>query len=166
MRAFLLSTMFVAACSAAPESSSARADSANPSQAATPVAAAAHQTSDSITVYKTPTCGCCAKWVDHLREHGYHVTTVDQNDLSDVKRRLGVAGPLQSCHTATVGGYVVEGHVPAADIRRLLAERPSVSGLAVPGMPAGSPGMEGFRSERYDVLTFDKSGATTVFAAH
>lgn len=122
--------------------------------------------SDTITVYKTPTCGCCTNWVDHVRKAGYHVVAIDQNDLSDVKQRLGVSQQLSSCHTATVGGYVVEGHVPAQDIARLLADRPNVVGIAVPGMPAGSPGMEGFYSERYSVLTFDKAGATKVFAEH
>jgi hypothetical protein len=165
MRILVIAALLLAACSPATPESSARSDSGSPASPATRVAAA-HQTSDTITVYKTPTCGCCAKWVDHLREHGYHVNAIDQNDLSEVKSRLGVSSALQSCHTATVGGYVVEGHVPAADIRRLLAERPSVTGLAVPGMPSGSPGMEGFRSERYDVLAFDKGGATKVFASH
>lgn len=122
----------------------------------------------TVTVYKTPTCGCCRGWVDHLRAQGFRVETVDRDDLTMVKAANGVPGQLESCHTATVGGYVVEGHVPARDIRRLLAERPPVIGLAAPGMPVGSPGMEvpGSPAERYDVVSFDRSGATSVFASH
>jgi hypothetical protein len=139
----------------------------DPGEDIPPAAAQVAQlTSDTITVYKTPTCGCCANWVDHVRKAGYHVVAIDQNDLTDVKKRLGVSQELSSCHTATVAGYVVEGHVPAQDIARLLAQRPNVVGIAVPGMPAGSPGMEGFYSERYSVLTFDRAGTTTVFAQH
>ena len=121
-----------------------------------------------VTVYKTPTCGCCRAWVDHLRDSGFRVETVDRVDLTMVKSANGVPERLASCHTATVGGYVVEGHVPAEDIRRLLRERPAVAGLAVPGMPVGSPGMEvpGTRADRYDVLSFDRAGVTSVFASH
>jgi hypothetical protein len=121
-----------------------------------------------VTVYKTPTCGCCRAWVDHLRDAGFHVETVDRDDLTMVKSANGVPERLASCHTATVGDYVVEGHVPAEDIRRLLRERPAVAGLAVPGMPVGSPGMEvpGRPADRYDVLSFDRAGVTSVFASH
>ena len=122
----------------------------------------------TVTVYKTPTCGCCRAWVDHLRAQGFRVETVDRDDLTMVKAANGVPGQLQSCHTATVGGYVVEGHVPAGDIRRLLAHGPPVAGLAVPGMPVGSPGMEvpGTPAERYDVVSFDRAGAIRAFASH
>lgn len=119
-----------------------------------------------LTVYKTPTCGCCGKWVDHLREAGFAVATVDLPDLTAVKAKNGVPPELASCHTAVVDGYVVEGHVPAADVLRLLDERPAVAGLAVPGMPIGSPGMEGSRPERYTVYAFDSSGQTSRFATH
>ncbi len=119
-----------------------------------------------VTVYKTPTCGCCTNWVEHLRDEGFAVETVDQPNLSPVKTEHGVPGALQSCHTAVVDGYVVEGHVPAADIRKLLAERPAVTGIAVPGMPMGSPGMEGSYSDPYEVFTFDRSGPLEIFAAH
>ena len=95
-----------------------------------------------ITVYKSPTCGCCNKWVSHLRDAGFKVNTINSDDLESIKLSAGVQPFLQSCHTALVDGYVVEGHVPASDIKRLLQERPAVTGLAVPGMPAGSPGME------------------------
>ena len=120
-----------------------------------------------VMVYKTPTCGCCRAWVEHLRNAGFRVETVDRDDLTMVKSATGVPERLASCHTATVGGYVVEGHVPAEDIRRLLRERPTVAGLAVPGMPVGSPGMEvpGRPADRYDVLSFDRAGVTSVFAS-
>lgn len=120
------------------------------------------------TVYKTPTCGCCQAWVDHLTASGFRVTTVDRQDLAPIKAEHGVGEHLASCHTALIGGYVVEGHVPAADIVRLLKERPAVAGIAVPGMPSGSPGMEmpGVPADRYDVLSFDRTGATRVFASH
>jgi hypothetical protein len=119
-----------------------------------------------VTVYKTPTCGCCTNWVEHLRDEGFAVETVDQPDLSPVKTEHGVPGALQSCHTAVVDGYVIEGHVPAEDIRKLLAERPAVTGIAVPGMPMGSPGMEGPYSDPYEVFTFDRTGPLEIFAAH
>lgn len=122
--------------------------------------------STTVTVWKSPTCGCCRNWVDHMREEGFTVVTIDTSDVNPVKRRHGVAPDLGSCHTATVGGYVLEGHVPAADVRRLLAERPPVVGLAVPGMPTGSPGMEGPFSQKYDVIAFDRSGGRSVFASH
>lgn len=119
-----------------------------------------------ITVYKSPTCACCTEWVGHLRRHGFRVKTEDLADLRPIKVRHGVPAELESCHTALVGGYVVEGHVPADLIERLLRERPRVVGVAVPGMPVGSPGMAvpGGRVDRYQVLTFDRSGKTGVFA--
>lgn len=134
---------------------------------ATVVLISCHQaTAPRLTVYKTPTCGCCGKWVRHMRDAGFEVTTVDLNDLTAVKSKNGVPAEIAACHTAIVEGYVVEGHVPASDVLRLLAERPPVSGLVVPGMPVGSPGMEGPRPERYDVYAFDSSGRTTRFAVH
>jgi hypothetical protein len=119
-----------------------------------------------IVVYKDPDCGCCKNWVEHLRKHGFRVVTHDTRDMNSVKATFGVAADLQSCHTATVNGYVIEGHVPAADIARLLKEHPKVAGLAVPGMPAGSPGMEVGSVEHYSVIAFDKTGAQKVFARH
>ena len=119
-----------------------------------------------VEVYKSPTCGCCVKWVAHLEQHGFTVKVVDVPDPSVVKSRVAVPGRLASCHTALVDGYIVEGHVPATDVRRLLEERPSIAGLAVPGMPMGSPGMEGPNPTPYDVLTFDRSGTLTVFSSH
>jgi len=118
-----------------------------------------------MTVYKSPTCGCCSKWVDHVKAAGFTVKTIDQSDLSELKADLGVTKALSSCHTALVGGYVIEGHVPAADIQRLLKEHPKIVGLAAPGMPGAGPGMDTSK-EAYDVLAFDSAGKTTVWAKH
>ena len=118
-----------------------------------------------IKVYKSPTCGCCEKWVEHLRTEGFAVVTHDVADVTPIKLENGVKPELSACHTAFVDGYVVEGHVPASDIRRLLAERPSVAGLAVPGMPVGSPGMEGPKPVPYEVLSFGAQGVR-VFSKH
>jgi hypothetical protein len=119
-----------------------------------------------VTVYKSPTCGCCAKWVDHMKENGFDVETVEVKDLRMIKSMAGVTPPLQSCHTARVGGYVIEGHVPASDVKRLLQEHPQVKGLAAPEMPMGAPGMDGPRHDPYDVVTFDGEGHSEVFAHH
>lgn len=119
----------------------------------------------TVQVYKSPDCGCCNGWIDHLRENGFTVTATNVKDVTPIKAENGVPRGLASCHTAIVGGYVVEGHVPAEDIRRLLSEKPAVSGLAVPGMPIGSPGMEGPKPERYEVLTFGSEGVST-FSRH
>jgi hypothetical protein len=119
-----------------------------------------------VIVYKSPTCGCCGKWMEHLRDNGFEVKSRDVENVTPYKIRYGVSPDLASCHTAVVEGYAIEGHVPASDIRRLLRERPKVKGLAVPGMPQGSPGMEGPNPQRYEVLTFDEQGNTKVFARH
>lgn len=119
-----------------------------------------------ITVYKSPTCGCCTKWVSHLRENGFEVETTDLNDLRIIKSMSGIKPEQASCHTAKVDGYVIEGHVPADDIKRLLAEHPEARGLAVPGMPMGSPGMESAQPDHYQVLLLDNDGNTQVFAEH
>ena len=126
---------------------------------ATPVA--------SVTVYKDPNCGCCKEWIEHLRKHAFKVVAKDTSDVSGIKRSGRVPTQLVSCHTAFVNGYVIEGHVPADDIKRLLKEKPKVAGLAVAGMPAGSPGMEqGNRKDKYDVIAFNRDGSTRVFAKH
>lgn len=131
-----------------------------------PVAAAPPGPGD-IVVYKSPTCGCCDAWIEHLRAARFTVVPRDTSDVGAVKRRLGVLPSLESCHTAVVGRYVVEGHVPADVIERLLEERPPIVGLAVPGMPAGSPGMEGARPHvPYDVIAFDSLGRTWVYARY
>jgi len=120
----------------------------------------------TITVYKDASCGCCKSWIEHLIKHGYRVDAKDSDDMTEIKRSLGVPEALTSCHTAVVNGYLIEGHVPAADIARLLKTKPKVAGLAVPGMPMGSPGMEGPRTQKYDVLSFDKAGKTKIFASY
>ena len=116
-----------------------------------------------LLVYKSPTCGCCDGWVDHLREEGFTVETRDVANPNVVKTDVGLPARLASCHTAIVDGYVVEGHVPAEAVRKLLEERPQIAGLAVPGMPIGSPGMEGPNPEPYVVYAFDRAGNTTEF---
>jgi hypothetical protein len=121
---------------------------------------------ETVVVYKSPTCGCCKGWVKHLRENGYQVEVHEQYNVTPVKERLGVPRSLRSCHTAQVGGYVIEGHVPASDIQRLLKERPAIDGLAAPGMPMGSPGMEGPRRDPYDVIAYTRGGGTRVYASH
>ena len=120
-----------------------------------------------VTVFKSPTCGCCKEWVEHLRRHAFTVVSKDTSDVSSVKRTAHVPANLYSCHTAFVNGYVVEGHVPAEDIQRLLKDKPKIAGIAVPGMPAGSPGMEaGPRKDAYEVVAFKRDGTTSVYAKH
>lgn len=118
-----------------------------------------------VTVYKSPSCGCCTAWAEHMEEAGFAVEVVDDPDLRAVKAEHGVPPSLRTCHTATVEGYTIEGHVPAADVRRLLDERPPVAGIGVAGMPVGSPGMPG-PAERYDVVAFTADGRTAVYARH
>ncbi len=126
----------------------------------------AHASGETLELWKTPWCGCCTAWVDHMRAAGFEVRVTELEDLEPVKTRLGVTPELASCHTGLIGGYVIEGHVPAADVARLLKEKPQATGLAVPGMPIGSPGMEmGDRKDAYDVLLFDENG-TEVFSHH
>jgi hypothetical protein len=117
-----------------------------------------------ITVYKTPSCGCCGKWIEHMEAEGYEVDVRNVADPNPVKAEYGVPSDLRSCHTAVVDGYVVEGHVPGDLVTRMLAERPEVKGIAVPGMPIGSPGMEGPNPQPYDVIAFDAAGNRSVFA--
>ena len=120
-----------------------------------------------MTIYKSKTCGCCRNWVDHVKAAGFSTSVHDEEELDQLKDELGVPKAVRSCHTALVGGYLIEGHVPATDIRRLLAERPKVAGLAVPGMPAGSPGMaEPGKEGDYEVVAFQSNGSTSRFAAH
>lgn len=118
-----------------------------------------------VLVFKSPTCGCCSKWVDHMNEAGFEVKTRDVADVRPVKKKFSVPPGMGSCHTAIVEDYVVEGHVPADVVKRLLKEKPDVAGIAVPGMPIGSPGMEqGNRRDSYEILTFDEEGNTSVYA--
>lgn len=129
---------------------------------------AGQQQQPTIDVYKSATCGCCSKWVEHLKHNGFTVRTTNREDLAQFKASHHVPPRVQSCHTAVVNGYVIEGHVPASDVQRLIKERPAVVGLAVPGMPIGSPGMEipGRGVQPFDVIAFDKDRQTRVFASH
>jgi hypothetical protein len=118
-----------------------------------------------MSVYKSPSCGCCQKWVDYMRSHGFDPKVQDVENIGAVKLKLGVREEFASCHTAEIGGYVVEGHVPVETVQRLLKERPKIAGIAVPNMPAGSPGMEvpGGRKDAYNILAFTSDGKTTVY---
>ncbi len=124
--------------------------------------------SKEITMYKNPECGCCNKWISYLKKHNFNVTEINTRDVFAEKKRLGVPEKLAACHTAVIDGYVVEGHATIRDIKRLLLLRPDVTGIAIPGMPIGSPGMEqGNTKEKYNVMTFDKNtGNTEVFVTH
>lgn len=131
------------------------------------VTAATVKSSKELVVYKSPTCGCCGAWIQHMKNNGFTVTFHDVKDVQPYKKKYGVPSDMASCHTAIIDGYVVEGHVPAADVKRLLKERPQVIGLAVPGMPVGSPGMEmGNRKDPYDTVAIQKDGSVKVFQAH
>lgn len=133
---------------------------------ATPILVA---TETSVEVWKSATCSCCGNWVKHLEANGFAVTVnaAEPGMLATLKQQAGIDAKLASCHTAKIAGYVIEGHVPASDIKRLVAEHPDAVGLTVPGMPVGSPGMEqGGEFEPYDVLLLKKDGTTTVFAHH
>lgn len=166
----LLGLVSLAACST-PEKDGATADSApaphTSASGATHTVALNPADSSLITVYKTPTCGCCAEWVDHMRANGFRVAVTDVAQLGPVKQTHGVPGDVATCHTGKIGGYFVEGHVPAEDVRRMLRERPDIIGIAVPGMPQGSPGMEqGGTPESYDVIAIGKDGSRKVWASH
>jgi hypothetical protein len=123
----------------------------------------AHGAPVKMTVYKTPSCGCCKDWIAYMKREGFSASVVDLNDLSDIKRSSGVPAKLESCHTALIGAYVIEGHVPADLVKKVLAEKTNISGLAVPGMPPGAPGMDTGKAP-YDVIAWDKAGRTSVFA--
>jgi hypothetical protein len=131
-------------------------------------AAAAPQPPEVVDVYQSATCGCCSRWAEHLRQSGFSVrtTVLPDHEIPAFKVRHGVPPQVQSCHTAIVGDYVIEGHVPAIDIRRVLIEQPALHGLATPGMPRGAPGMEvwGAKPQPYSVMAFDKDGGTWIFA--
>ncbi len=172
-----LLALAVAACGADSDGAPAPAAEAPPSPESQALAEAAsartpipldHEGPIAMRVYMSPTCGCCSLWVDHVKEHGFEVEMVLRDDMFEVKRSFGIADRLTSCHTGVVNGYLVEGHVPASDIRRLLADAPDgVRGLTVPGMPIGSPGMEvDDRVDPYDVLLFRTDGSTEVFASY
>ena len=124
------------------------------------------QGAPKVEVFKSPSCGCCGAWVDHMRQNGFQVSTHDVSDVPAERKKLGMPDRLGSCHSAKVAGYVIEGHVPAADIRRLLKDRPQAIGLTVPGMVPGSPGMEAAKTMPYDTLLVARDGTTRVFARH
>ena len=151
----LICTLIAAACGG-----SETAESAEP----LPLLAGGSSDLPAVLVYKTPTCGCCNGWIEHLRAAGFTVDARNTTDLMTIKMDAGVPTPMMSCHTSLVDGYVVEGHVPAEQLKRLLAERPDLAGIAVPGMPAGSPGMESSNPQPYQVLSFDNEGNAAVFA--
>jgi hypothetical protein len=158
MKRILAIVLIAAACEKPnPDAAPVQVAAATPVQA-TPVAGR------TIKVYKDANCGCCKEWIAHLEQNGFTVEAMDMPDLSAVKAKYGVKQELQACHTGVIGNYVVEGHVPADLIVKMLEEKPAIAGIAVPGMPMGSPGMEGATKQPYDVLTFDSAGRTTVYA--
>jgi len=124
------------------------------------------QAATQVEVFKSPHCGCCGKWIEHLQQNGFQVSTREVNDVPAARKKLGMPDRLGSCHTARIGDYVIEGHVPAADIQRLLKEKPKALGLAVPSMPPGSPGMETAKPVPYETLLVQADGSTRVFARH
>ena len=127
----------------------------------------AQSTPPVMTVQRDPGCGCCMNWVAHLKRAGFKVTVSESSEMQVIKDRKGIPRSVRSCHTGVIDGYVVEGHVPVEDIKRMLKERPAIVGIATPGMPVGSPGMEaGSKRDPYDVIAFDASGKTRVFASH
>lgn len=148
------------ACARAPESAGVVATEQQASATSTVSVKAAH-----MVVHKSPTCGCCGLWVEHMQQAGFSVEVIETDDLAPIKERLGVPYGKGSCHTAEVDGYVIEGHVPAEDIRRLLAERPKARGLVLPGMPLGSPGMEvpDGRVQPYTVELVAEDGSSSAF---
>ena len=158
------------ACNAAPtpQPPAAVVADAPSTREATSSATPANAALPHVVVHKTPTCGCCGSWIEHLRAAGFQVEAQDHDDLGPAKERLGVPYGKGSCHTAEVGGYLVEGHVPAADIKRLLAEKPDARGLVLPGMPIGSPGMESpdGRVQPYTVELVERDGSTRPWASH
>jgi len=119
-----------------------------------------------VVVYKDPSCGCCGQWIKHLRRNGFSVVVNNVDDMEPIKREAGIPDAMESCHTAYVGGYSIEGHVPASDITRMLAENLAVKGLAVPGMPSSAPGMDDPDNEPYTVFAFNTNGTTSVFASY
>ena len=120
----------------------------------------------TVTVWKSPSCGCCKGWVKHMQDSGFQVKVHDLDDLDKIKKMASIPEPFHSCHTARVGNYMIEGHVPASDVKRLLASKPAAHGLAAPGMPAGSPGMEVGDRDPYDVLLFNPNGSSEVFSSY
>lgn len=131
-----------------------------------PLPSIAEESAGEVTVYKDPSCECCGRWVSHMRQNGFSVVVNNVDDMTPVKRFMGIPEALESCHTATVGNYRVEGHVPASDIKQVLAKKVAIKGLAVPGMPMSAPGMDSPENEPYTVLSFDDAGTVSNFSSH
>ena len=164
--ALAVAALLSSACGSCGQDNSGSRDGrpANPPAVAS-ASAVAPASTDSLVVYKSPTCGCCEKWVQHMRDAGFRVIVHDTVDATPIKTKAGVTEHLASCHTAFVGGYTVEGHVPATDVQRLLRERPAIAGLAAPGMPSSAPGMDmGHRP--YEVRAFRADGSSELYATH
>jgi hypothetical protein len=161
----LLSGFLLAACQ---EEQEATPSGPAPAEFTAPAKDVASTTGQpEVVVYKTASCGCCKVWVEHMQSHGFPVKTENVDNLGPIKERAGVPYGMGACHTAQVDGYFIEGHVPAADVQRLLAEKPKAKGLTVPGMPIGSPGMEeGDRVDPYEVLLVHEDGSTSVYARY
>ncbi|WP_299733570.1 DUF411 domain-containing protein [uncultured Endozoicomonas sp.] len=133
----------------------------------TSLSALATENLPTIMVYKSPTCGCCTEWVKHLEDYGFKTMSHNVQDVNKYKQKANLPHGMGSCHTAFVDGYAIEGHVPAEDIKHMLTARPNIRGIAVPGMPMGSPGMEyGNRKDAYNVISYTKDGSTEVFSSH
>jgi hypothetical protein len=159
----LTGLVFATACAVAMSGEASQRSSGAAAQKPKPPAVA-DRTQPLVEVYKDPTCGCCSLWVQHLRRSGFAATATDTADMTAFKDAHKVPKQVRSCHTGLVGRYVLEGHVPASDVQRLLKEKPDILGLAVPGMPIGSPGMEGPGGRPYEVLALHKDGRTSVFS--
>ncbi len=163
-----LGVLFLAACGGAESADAPASSDAGMAAAETPARTASTELSadelPSMVVYKNEFCGCCNGWIEHLQEAGFDVEARNVQDLVSVKVDAGVPTDLSSCHTALIDGYVVEGHVPAHVIKQMLAERPEVAGIATPGMPVGSPGMEGANAQPYEVMAFEADGSRTTYA--
>jgi hypothetical protein len=162
--AALVTTLAACGGSSGDTAPKAAAPAAPVAPAAAPAAPTAAADAPRLVVYKDPNCGCCKKWVEHMQQAGFRVETHDTSGVDGIKDQAGVPTGVRSCHTGMVGGYAIEGHVPAEAVRRLLREHPAgVAGLAVPGMVTGSPGMEGPDPQHYDVIAFTKDGHTSVY---
>jgi hypothetical protein len=168
----LMTALAVAACSgadgAANDTASGSAAAPGDPQSARVAASdgtATAATADTIEVWKDPNCGCCKNWIEHMRKHGFTVIAHDTEDMTPVKQAHGIGADLVSCHTGMIHGYAIEGHVPADLVRKMLNEKPKIAGLAVPGMPMGSPGLEGGMKDKYDVIAFTSDGQRSVYAS-
>lgn len=162
----LVAAVLLAACDNS--TTTAGISAAKTAQGAVKIETASSNTVPEIVMYKSPTCDCCTGWAEHLRQAGFNVIENKRDDMNIIKVQYGVPEKLASCHTAIVDGYIIEGHVPAEDVTRLLKERPDVAGLSAPGMPMQSPGMQsvGQKPQGYDVLAFDKDGSSSVFHSY